>query len=476
MTIDKKMERAGILILYVFILLLSYLSPSALVFAEAVSAKADLRLEVDLQELKEKLPSELNSESGEIILLEFILEEEGQELQRKTMALDHETAPKGKITFENLELSSAQVKIETYEATQFTRQDEKLSYVLRLKKAGDGMVLEGPEGVQISVLNTETPSKEASVAEKEVTDPNSQAAEDAQAKLHSEREKETPKLEKGDKIPEKGEEISKEGEKAPKKEEEKASEKGEKTTETPKGKVEKNPSTVEEKTQVEEKTPLEESNPKEEKRPLEGALGLLNRAKELLFKSEEEAVEAPPSLEIGDFAPVSAVGKGNSSETITVPLGETEKDGEKYYLSFDLSRPEFSVYENIHAVYSNHFSSNQKYSEFFDFENWGLKDFQVEHKLHIDLNGERRSISKYMTYTAESCSWDGVASFDFSDKIEVNSNSLNVVYYYQTIDGKPYYFHPYLLTYDLYLTEENGELTLKIPRLYETYPLYWTNQ
>ncbi|PWL41652.1 MAG: hypothetical protein DBY43_05245 [Clostridiaceae bacterium] len=135
--------------------------------------------------------------------------------------------------------------------------------------------------------------------------------------------------------------------------------------------------------------------------------------------------------------------------------GNNSEDNE-YSLNLRLFRPDFSDFESIFATYTSYWMHDPE-QKVFDQDEWALKDFLVEHELHIE--GEANTVVKNMTYTAESYNWDGNISFE---DIRIPYNKIEVEYYNKD-DGNP--VEPYLLHYDLYLKKADGKMILKIPRL-----------
>ena len=135
--------------------------------------------------------------------------------------------------------------------------------------------------------------------------------------------------------------------------------------------------------------------------------------------------------------------------------GNNSEDNE-YSLNLRLFRPDFSDFDSIFATYTSYWMHDPE-QKVFDRDKWALKDFLVEHELHIE--GEANTVVKNMTYIAESYNWDGNISFE---NIKIPYNKVEVEYYNKD-DGNP--VEPYLLHYDLYLKKADGKMILKIPRL-----------
>ena len=95
--------------------------------------------------------------------------------------------------------------------------------------------------------------------------------------------------------------------------------------------------------------------------------------------------------------------------------GENNSEDNEYSLNLRLFRPDFSDFDSIFATYTNYWMNDPE-QKVFDRDEWALKDFLVEHELHIE--GEANTVVKNMTYTAESYNWDGNISFaQFSTKV-----------------------------------------------------------
>ncbi|MDO5037916.1 MAG: Cna B-type domain-containing protein, partial [Tissierellia bacterium] len=340
------------------ILLLSQILGPGLALAQGgVSPEAyklGFRLGLDLKDL-EKIPSlDLESLKETGFSLDFILEEEGKKTQTQTMTYSPSGTWTGQVSFEGIQAPYKDLDIQ-YGPQDLGQEGEgRLAYGLRLKKGQDKMVLEVPQGVQVTPL--------APLA-----------------------------LSEG----------------AP------------------------------EKAQTQEKAPVEDRLNQIDKTDL-----------------------------------VQALRSGGAQEDQVLDLDPGQEKSGQYLLSFDLIRPEFSEYEIINSVYFNHYIKGGVSNEVVDVDAWSLKDFKVDYKLHLDLKGDKRTLSQAMTYTAETYSWNGKIAFDPSQEIKVSSDQVKVDYYYQQIDGKTYYFEPYRLSYDLYLTEENGEVVLKVPKLYGSTSAY----
>ena len=136
--------------------------------------------------------------------------------------------------------------------------------------------------------------------------------------------------------------------------------------------------------------------------------------------------------------------------------GENNSEDNEYSLNLRLFRPDFSDFDSIFATYTNYWLNDPE-QKVFDRDEWALKDFVVEHELHIE--GEANTIVKNMTYTADSYNWEGNISFE---NIKMPYNKVEVEYYNKD-DGNP--VEPYLLHYDLYLKKADGKMILQIPRL-----------
>lgn len=144
----------------------------------------------------------------------------------------------------------------------------------------------------------------------------------------------------------------------------------------------------------------------------------------------------------------------------TENISKVEANGEEYKLGFEISRPQFSDYENINAIYSNYWMT-QSDSSIFDFDNWELNDFEVKYELH--LPNQEGSLEKNMTYNSSTGEWNGLVQFE---DIILDNNQLEVHYYtnpYPEEGGN--LVEPYLLHYDIYLTKSGDNYVLNIPKL-----------
>ncbi|MGE9896130.1 Cna B-type domain-containing protein, partial [Anaerovoracaceae bacterium SGI.195] len=138
----------------------------------------------------------------------------------------------------------------------------------------------------------------------------------------------------------------------------------------------------------------------------------------------------------------------------TVNADGTKKDGN--VLSFEISRPKYSNYENLIATYSNYWM-NQPQNNIFNTDKWELNDFAVEYELHIE--GQTDTIVKTMSYSSGNYSWEDKASFD---NIIIPYDKVEVEYYNSDQGG---FVEPYLLHYNLYLKKSNDKMILSVPRL-----------
>ncbi|MGF0055840.1 Cna B-type domain-containing protein, partial [Peptoniphilaceae bacterium SGI.097] len=138
----------------------------------------------------------------------------------------------------------------------------------------------------------------------------------------------------------------------------------------------------------------------------------------------------------------------------TVKAEETEQ--ERYILNFEVTREQFSEYENLIATYNNHWM-NQPENDIFNRDQWQLNDFSVEYELHID--GQIDSIVKSMSYSSADSSWNERISFE---NIKIPYDKVDVEYYSADNGG---FVEPYLLHYNLYLKKTNDKMILSIPKL-----------
>ncbi|MDD7267437.1 MAG: Cna B-type domain-containing protein [Lachnospiraceae bacterium] len=135
---------------------------------------------------------------------------------------------------------------------------------------------------------------------------------------------------------------------------------------------------------------------------------------------------------------------------------QAEAAEEGYSLNFEVSRAEFSDYENLTATYMNYWLSQPK-NDIFNKDKWDLNDFSVEHELHIE--GQADTVVKKMAYSSANSSWDAVLSFD---NIKIPYDKIEVQYYEADKGGL---VEPYLLHYNLYLKKSNDKMVLSIPKL-----------
>lgn len=137
-------------------------------------------------------------------------------------------------------------------------------------------------------------------------------------------------------------------------------------------------------------------------------------------------------------------------------FAKESQSSEPYKLSFELNRPEASDYETIFGTYGNYWYYFPDWN-IYDREKGRLKDFKVDFELHIDDTA--KTITKSMVYTEKNYNWNGKIAFK---NISVPSNNIRVEYYTKD-DGT--WFEPYLLHYDLYLTQDSDGMVLRVPQL-----------
>lgn len=138
----------------------------------------------------------------------------------------------------------------------------------------------------------------------------------------------------------------------------------------------------------------------------------------------------------------------------TVKAEESVEEGS--LLNFEVSRAEFSDYENLIATYSNYWMTQPK-NDIFDETKWELNNFSVEYELHIE--GQTDTVIKRMSYSSENYSWDGKITYD---NIKIPYDRV-VIEYYNADNGA--FVEPYLLHYNLYLKKSNDKIILSIPKL-----------
>ena len=129
----------------------------------------------------------------------------------------------------------------------------------------------------------------------------------------------------------------------------------------------------------------------------------------------------------------------------------------KHYLSFDISRYDFTDFENLIGTYTNYWLTRYD-QNVFDHDDWRLNNFTVINELHID--GVDETIKEKMIYDADEYSWS--EKIEFRD-IEVPYGDIEIQYYKKADDSL---VKPYLLHYDFYLKKsEDGKMILQVPRL-----------
>lgn len=141
---------------------------------------------------------------------------------------------------------------------------------------------------------------------------------------------------------------------------------------------------------------------------------------------------------------------------LSVTAENNELDG-SYELSFKLTRDQFGNDENFNATYSNYWMNQGDDNPVFDKVSWMLKDFSIEHELHIE--GKADTIKRNMSYTESTFSLEGEILFE---NIKIPYDKVEVEYYNP---AGAEWVKPYLLHYDLYLEKSDGKMILKVPRL-----------
>lgn len=174
--------------------------------------------------------------------------------------------------------------------------------------------------------------------------------------------------------------------------------------------------------------------------------------------SEKTVLELP---RIGEKEDSLRVKESNFEEAIEIgeeKVNEAVADpNSKHFLSFDISRYDFTDFENLIATYTNYWMTRED-QNVFDHDEWSLNNFTVINELHID--GVDETVEEKMIYDADEYSWS--EKIEFKD-IEVPYEDIEIQYYKKADNSL---VKPYLLHYDFYLKKsEDGKMILQVPRL-----------
>lgn len=155
-------------------------------------------------------------------------------------------------------------------------------------------------------------------------------------------------------------------------------------------------------------------------------------------------------VKISNFEEVLEISEEKVDEAVADP-------NSKHFLSFDISRYDFTDFENLIATYTNYWM-NRKGQNVFDIDEWRLNNFTVINELHID--GVDETIKEKMIFNADEHSWSEKIEFR---NIEIPYEDIEIQYYKKADSSL---VKPYLLHYDFYLKKsEDGKMILQIPRL-----------
>ena len=151
-----------------------------------------------------------------------------------------------------------------------------------------------------------------------------------------------------------------------------------------------------------------------------------------------------------NFEEVIEIGEEKVNEAVGDPNA-------KHYLSFDISRYDFTDFENLIGTYTNYWMTRND-QNVFNHDEWKLNNFTVINELHID--GVDETIKEKMIYDADEYHWS--EKIEFKD-IEVPYGDIEIQYYKKADNSL---VKPYLLHYDFYLKKsEDGKMILQVPRL-----------
>lgn len=116
--------------------------------------------------------------------------------------------------------------------------------------------------------------------------------------------------------------------------------------------------------------------------------------------AEKTVLELP---RIGEKEDSLRVKESNFEEEVEIgeeKVGEAVADpNAKHYLSFDISRYDFTDFENLIGTYTNYWMSRDD-QNIFDHDEWKLNNFTVINELHID--GVDETVEEKMVYDGES--------------------------------------------------------------------------
>lgn len=173
---------------------------------------------------------------------------------------------------------------------------------------------------------------------------------------------------------------------------------------------------------------------------------------------EKTVLELP---RIGEKEDSLRVKESNFEEAIEISeekVGEVVGDpNSKHYLSFNISRYDFTDFENLIATYSNYWMTRDD-QNVFDRNEWRLNNFTVINELHVD--GVDETIKEKMIFNSDEHSWSEKIEFR---NIEIPYEDIEIQYYKKADSSL---VKPYLLHYDFYLKKsEDGKMVLQVPRL-----------
>lgn len=205
---------------------------------------------------------------------------------------------------------------------------------------------------------------------------------------------------------------------------------------------------VEESVQNEETLPAENEaevpDKNEENLPTEAEVSKENEAEVPEANAENAPAEDEDKLEI-------------SPEDAPEALTEGAPEEGEYLFNFTFHRLPFGPFGNMDSIYEDYWKTQPPEGNLvYDFENNGLKNFEIEYELHIEGS---QSIKKAAQCYGFFISWEDNVSFN---AVTLPYNNIEVVYY-PADEGK--WVEPYLLHYDLQLEKGEGKMILKVPKL-----------
>ncbi|MDD7401194.1 MAG: hypothetical protein PUG36_01810 [Clostridiales bacterium] len=189
----------------------------------------------------------------------------------------------------------------------------------------------------------------------------------------------------------------------------------------------------------------------------------VQEAEEVQANQALEEAEVEEQVEENQEPSVNSSGQeeleiSQPGEAVNNPVGGGPVGSGPYSLDFFVERKP-AYCEDMTWTYSNYWK-RQLDKPIFNFDKWALNSFSITHTLHITIGGREDTLVGYITYDGQTYRWNSTKMY-FQD-IAVPYEQVSVEYYEREGGG---YVEPYLLDYDLYLEEGQGEMILKVPKL-----------